>query len=121
MSGSFQIRYARAARVSHQTTAFLVLTTFIYGPGGTEQRVYATAGDFERQLHETFGMCVFAITLSRLVWRSMDTRPGTEALPAWMRAASKTTRVALFAWLFAVPLSAITGAWLEERLALCLA
>jgi cytochrome b561 len=45
--------------------------------------VYSPARDFDRQLHETLGMCVFALVLMRLRlrWRMVDTRPDPPQLP----------------------------------------
>ena len=53
-------RYSAVAQALHWATAILVLVAFIYGPGGSEQRVYSHARDFDRQLHETLGLCVLA-------------------------------------------------------------
>ena len=73
-------RYSGLARALHWATAILVLIAFIYGPGGSEQRVYSAARDFDRQLHETLGPRVFALVVARIVWRLVDTRP--EPAPA---------------------------------------
>ena len=54
-------RYGAVAQTLHWATAVLVLAAFIYGPGGSEQRVYAPARDFDRQLHETLGLSVLAL------------------------------------------------------------
>lgn len=105
-------RYSGLAQVFHWATAILVLVAFIYGPGGSEQRVYSPARDFDRQLHETLGLCVFALVAIRLVRRTFDARPTMEA-PHLMVVAAKVTHVALYLLLFAVPLTAISGAWLE--------
>ena len=61
-------RYGRVAQFFHWATAILVLVAFIYGPGGPEQRVYLPVRDFERQLHETLGLCVLALVALRLLW-----------------------------------------------------
>src|SRR4051794_14895207 len=72
MAASYDaVRYGAFARLLHWATAILVLVAFIYGPGGSEQRVYATAKDFDRQLHETLGIIVLALTLIRLAWRAV--------------------------------------------------
>lgn len=107
------IRYSAAARIFHWTTAILVIVAFVYGPGGSEQRVYAAARDFDRQLHETLGISVFLLTVIRLAWRAFDSRPPDPPMPAWMRRAAKGVHVLLFLLLLAVPLTAIIGAWLE--------
>jgi cytochrome b561 len=106
-------RYGAVAQALHWATAVLVLAAFIYGPGGSEQRVYAAARDFDRQLHETLGLSVFALVAIRVAWRMVDTRPSPPEVARWMGVAAKVTRVALYVLLFAVPITAITGAWLE--------
>ena len=106
-------RYSAVARALHWITAILVLVAFIYGPGGSEQRVYAPARDFGRQLHETLGLSVLALVAIRVLWRTIDTRPDPPAVAGWIGLAAKVVHVALYVLLFAVPLTAITGAWLE--------
>jgi cytochrome b561 len=106
-------RFGRVAQLLHWLTAILVLVAFIYGPGGSEERVYLPARDFERSLHETLGLCVFALLWVRLLWRAVDTRPEEVPMPARMRLASRAVQGLLYLLLIAVPLTAITGAWLE--------
>jgi cytochrome b561 len=105
--------YGKVAQTLHWVTAFLVLIAFIYGPGGSEQRVYSAARDFDRQLHETLGLCVFALFAVRVLWRVFDERPEPPKMPRWMRIAAASVQGMLYLLLFAVPLTAITGAWLE--------
>jgi cytochrome b561 len=106
-------RYGLVAQAFHWLTAVLVLVAFIYGPGGSEQRVYSAARDFDRQLHETLGLAVLILSALRLVWRLLDPQPDPEPVPRWMGFASKLVQVLLYILLFVVPLTAITGAWLE--------
>ena len=106
-------RYGALAQAFHWLTAILVLAAFIYGPGGSEQRVYSAARDFDRQLHETLGMSVFALVVLRLAWRMLDTHPDPPQVARWMGIAAKAVQWGLYALLFALPLTAITGAWLE--------
>jgi cytochrome b561 len=105
--------HSARAQVLHWLTAVLVLVAFIYGPGGSEQRVYAPERDFDRQLHETLGICVLALAVLRLLWLFVDKRPDPPAVPRWMGLAAKFVQAALYVLLFAVPLTAISGAWLE--------
>ena len=106
-------RYGRVAQLLHWATAVLVLAAFVYGPGGTEARVYAPSRDFERHLHETLGSCVLALVLVRAVWRLFDRRPQPAPASRWMGLAAKAVQGLLYLLLFAVPLTAILGAWLE--------
>ncbi len=106
-------RYGSVAQAFHWITAILVLITFIYGPGGSEQRVYSLARDFDRRLHETLGLCVFAIVALRILWRMADRQPDPAPVARWMGVAAKVVQGALYLLLFALPLTAIAGAWLE--------
>ena|SRR5439155_13517825 len=107
------VRYGAVAQATHWVTALLVLVAFIYGPEGSEQRVYSPAGDFDRQLHESLGLCVLALAVMRLLWRTLDTPPESPQGPRWMGIAAKAVQGALYLLLFALPLTAVTGAWLE--------
>ena len=106
-------RYGAVAQAFHWLTALLVLAAFVYGPGGSEQRVYSPAKDFDRQLHETLGLTVLAVVLLRLLWRAVDTRPEPPGIPRWMHLASRAVQGLLYALLLALPVTAVTGAWLE--------
>jgi cytochrome b561 len=106
-------RYSAVAQAFHWATAVLVLVAFIYGPGGSEQRVYSHAADFDRQLHETLGLCVFALVVMRVLWRMVDAPPDPPRVPRWMGIAAKAVQGTLYLLLFALPLTAIAGAWLE--------
>ena len=112
-SSTISSRYTSAAQAFHWVTAIVVLAAFILGPGGSEQHVYAASRDFERQLHETLGLCVFALSVLRIVWRTFDTHPQPTPVAPLMACAAKAVQVALYFLLFAVPLTAILGAWFE--------
>jgi cytochrome b561 len=106
-------RYSATAQAIHWCTAILVLVAFLYGPGGSEQRVYAIARDADRQLHETLGLTVFALVVFRVLWRLVDVRPDPVPVTRWMGIASKAVQNLLYLLLFAVPMTAMSGAWLE--------
>jgi len=107
------MRYGRVAQALHWVTALLVLAAYLYSPGGSEQRVYSSSRDFDRQIHETLGMCVFALAVLRVLWRAVDAHPDPFNVPRWMGVAAKAAHYALYLLLFSLPLTAITGAWLE--------
>lgn len=107
------LRYSAIAQVLHWATVIIVLIAFIYGPGGPEERIYSAARDFDRQLHETLGLCVFVLVVLRVFWRLFDTRPESPPVARWMNVAAKAVQAALYLLLFALPITAISGAWLE--------
>src|SRR5450759_3558690 len=110
---STRLRYGAVAQFFHWATAILVVAAFVYGPGGSEQRIYSLAKDFDRQLHETLGIGVFVIALIQLAWRAFDAAPDDPPMPPWMRVSSKLVHAMIYILLLAVPLTAIFGAWLE--------
>jgi len=106
-------RYGGISQLLHWVTAVLVVYAFSNGLGGSEARVYLPSRDFQRHLHETVGLCLLALVVIRLLWRTVETRPEpVEAVP-WMHTARTAVEVALYVLLFAVPLTAVFGAWLE--------
>jgi len=108
-------RYGPVTQAFHWATAILVVLAYIYGPGGSEQRVYSTARNFDRQLHETLGVCVFMLAVMRVLWRLVEKRPDPPDVPRWMDIAAKVAQWALYVLLFALPATAIAGAWLERH------
>src|SRR5574337_296425 len=106
-------RYSTIGVTLHWLTAIVVLVAFVYGPGGSESRVYAASRDFDRQLHETLGLVVLGLAVIRVVWRLAAATPALPALPRWMTIAARSTQIALYVLLFALPATAATGAWLE--------
>ncbi len=108
------IRYSSFGQTLHWLMAVLILVTFIYGPGGSEKHVYSTARDFDRQLHETLGFIVVILTLLRVIWRAMATTPpDPPSVPHWMSLIGKSVQLAMYLLLIALPLTSVTGAWLE--------
>lgn len=97
----------------HWITAILVAVAFFYGPGGPESRVYSAARDFERELHETLGLAVLAVSVLRVFWLAFTSRPDVPPAQPWMRTAALLIQGSLYALIFLVPLTAMFGAWLE--------
>jgi cytochrome b561 len=77
-------RYSTTAQLLHWATALLVVLAYITSLGGSETRVYSPANDFDRGLHELFGISVFALTLVRVSWRTAFPPPESPDLPIWM-------------------------------------
>jgi cytochrome b561 len=107
------VRYSVFGLSLHWVMAVVVLIAFLYGPGGSETRVYAAARDFDRRLHETLGLTVFALALVRVLWRLGATTPELPAQGRWMVLAARSVQLAMYILFFALPVTAISGAWLE--------
>src|SRR5260370_1774900 len=106
-------RYSATARLFHWLTALLVVVAYIVSVGGPETRVYSAVNDFSRGSHELLGMSVFALTMTRVCWRTIFPSPKSPEMPAWMEVGAKLGQWALYALLVLVPVTAIVGAWLE--------
>ncbi len=105
-------RYSTVGLILHWLTAILVVIAFIYGPGGSEARVYAAGRDADRQLHETLGMIVLVLAVLRILWRANAVVPQEPPAARWMTLSAKIVQRGLYVLLLAVPLTAIAGAWL---------
>lgn len=106
-------KYSAVGQSIHWLTAILVLSAFLLGPGGSESRIYSASHDLGRQLHETLGLCVFALVMIRVFWRMAARHPALSGVPAWMHFAARSVQAGLYVLMFALPLTAISGAWLE--------
>ncbi len=113
MQRSSSTRFSNAGLAIHWLTAVLVLVAFTQGIGGPERDVYSAANDFQRHIHETLGLCVLALVVIRVLWRLVAAMPPDPPQVArWMGLAAKLVQAGLYLLMFAVPLSAIAGAWL---------
>ena len=110
---STRFRYGAVAQTFHWLTVVLVIAGFFLGPGGSEQRVYSLAKDADRQLHETLGLTVVTLAIIRLAWRAFDVSPDDPPMPPWMTLSARVLHAALYVLLFLLPITAISGAWLE--------
>lgn len=108
-------RHGGVAQLFHWATVLLVGIAYILSPGGPESRIYSAALDGLREWHESVGLLLFALVLLRLIWRLFSATPKPLPMAAWMRASAIAAHWALYALLFAIPLTAIAGAWLEAH------
>lgn len=106
-------RYSTLGLTLHWVMAIVVLIAFLYGPGASETRVYAASHDFDRRLHETLGLTVFVLALVRVLWRLGAMTPELPANSRWMDLSARSVQLAMYILFFALPLTAISGAWLE--------
>jgi cytochrome b561 len=101
-------RYGLVAQALHWVTAVLVLWAWLIAGTWGRDESSSVMG-----LHQSLGFTVFVLVLARLVWRMFDTRPVKPPMPGVMAFAASVSHWLLYALLVAVPLSAITGSWLE--------
>jgi len=55
--------------------------------------------------HKSVGITILGIAALRVIWRLVDRPPALPAMPGWQKTAAVTTHWALYALLFAMPLS----------------
>ena len=101
------LRYGALAQAFHWAIAALVLAAFLLGPEGPRTPA------LQRQWHETIGMTVLLLSVARLAWLMGDPRPEPPAMPRWIALFATAVQGLLYVALFAVPLTAIAGTWLE--------
>jgi len=108
-------RYNSTARCFHWVTVLLVIIAYIISVGGPEMRVYSSANDFRRELHELLGLTVFVLTLVRMWWRAISPPPNGPEMPIWMKLGARVSHWTIYALLVVVPVTAILGAAFEGR------
>jgi cytochrome b561 len=106
-------RYGALGQTLHWLTVLFVGAAYLLGEGGPESRIYAPERASTLTLHETCGMIVLGLLVLRLVWRLLDRAPEEPPMPAWMLFSARLVHWVLYALLAALPLTAISGAWLE--------
>jgi cytochrome b561 len=92
-----------ATRSLHWLTAGLMLLVFVLAFSIDRAR---SGPSFTAllQLHRSFGITVWTVTLIRLVWRQFARYPNWPAdMPRWMRLAARGSEYALYALLLAQP------------------
>lgn len=104
-------RYSSITQAIHWVTALLVVSAFVYGPGGSERSAYRPTRDLQRLIHETLGMSVLVLTMVRIAWARLDTRP-LHQLTGRLATIARMVQWLLYGLLVAIPCSAIVGAWL---------
>jgi len=56
-------------------------------------------------LHKSIGLTLLALAILRVCWRAAERRPVLPPMPQWQARAAGVTHVALYALMFAIPLS----------------
>ena len=93
-----------AIRFLHWLTLFLIAAVFVLAVSIDFASSKAEAAAFV-QLHRSFGICVWFVTLGRLVWRQFSRFPNWPAdMPELMRFAAHWSEYALYALLLSQPI-----------------
>lgn len=105
-------RYNAVTRWIHWLIAILVVANFILGPEDLDESENLVS-DWSAQLHETLGLVVFGLSVFRMVWMLFAQPRLHIPMSTLMSMNAKTLQATLYLWLLAVPLTAVSGMWLN--------
>jgi cytochrome b561 len=97
-------RYGSVAQTLHWTIVALLIVQFTLGkiadslPIGLDKLVTLAR-------HKSFGITILALATIRLLWRLFNRPPPLPPMPGWQRATAHFNHAALYAILFAMPLT----------------
>ena len=101
-------QYASSIMAIHWLSAIVVVGAFATGMDGPARQIFSEARLFDRQLHETLGLTVIALTLIRVVWKLFARAQAPNLpMPRWMHLASKALQGTLYLLLLAVPITGL--------------
>jgi cytochrome b561 len=98
------VRYGSVAQALHWAVVALLAVQVTLGkiadglPVGLERLVVMSR-------HKSFGITILALAVIRLAWRWIDRPPPLPPMPGWQRFAAHASHFALYALLFALPLT----------------
>lgn len=105
-------RYGIIAQLFHWLILLLIITQFVLAftfddlpPGPEKGQIIG--------LHKSFGMLILMLAVPRLIWRWLNPVPELPGQNRYLRWAAKSAHAALYALIFAIPLSG----WLMSSLA----
>lgn len=100
------LRYTGVAIALHWLMAILIVATFLLGLTMVDMPGITPAKLKYFNWHKWMGVTVLALAALRLLWRLTHKAPPLPpGMPVWQRIAAESTHVALYALMFAVPLS----------------
>lgn len=97
-------RYGSVAQALHWAVVALLIVQITLGkiaddlPLGFDKLVTLAR-------HKSFGITILALAVIRLAWRLANRPPPPPPMPGWQRLAAKLSHAALYALLFAMPLT----------------
>lgn len=74
--------------------------------------LYAAEADRVRRIHETLGILVFIVVVSRILWGLFDDAPPKRPMARWMLAGLRFVHLTQYALLILIPATAVIGTWL---------
>jgi cytochrome b561 len=99
-------RYTKTAMLLHWLTALLIISAFTLGLIMTAIPGFSPTKLRYFSWHKWLGVTVLAIAALRLLWRLFNKPPPPLAsIPAWQHLAAEAMHVALYVFIFAVPVS----------------
>lgn len=97
-------RYSNAAIALHWATALLIVANLTLGLSMVPLPISPRKLHWYL-VHKSIGITIFLLTGIRLAWRRFHPPPPPVAMPAWQRHAASISHAALYALLFAIPVS----------------
>lgn len=99
------LQYTRTAKALHWLLALLIVG--MLGMGLYMESLPFSPQKFQLiQLHKSIGITILMLAAARLLWRFTNPAPMfPEHMPLWQKAAAHLTHTALYALMFAMPLS----------------
>lgn len=97
-------RYGSVAQILHWVVVALLIVQITLGkiahdlPDGLDKLVTLAR-------HKSFGITILGLAAIRLLWRLFNRPPPLPPMPAWQRVIANINHAALYALLFAMPLS----------------
>jgi cytochrome b561 len=103
MSGTVT-QYNMLAKILHWCSAFLILGLFLLGLWMVELTYYSQWYKLAPHWHKSVGLCLFFVTIFRLIWKTTTKAPVIEG-QRWEKFAAKLLHHLFYVLLFAVFIS----------------
>lgn len=97
-------QYNRTAKLLHWLSALLIISLFALGLWMVDLNYYSEWYKIAPHWHKSIGLCLFAMTLFRLLWKITSKSPPITG-QAWEKVGAKLAHNALYLLLFAIFIS----------------
>lgn len=92
-------QYNSTAKLLHWISALLIISLFTLGLWMVELSYYSEWYKSAPHWHKSIGLCLFALTLFRIIWKQLTARPEIEGAK-WEIQSAKIVHAALYLLLF---------------------